>query len=367
MMNNKIFRTIAMFGGVLSFLQPVQAVNFSVFGDVSWQTTDTTSVNNDFALGGLDLFAAEKINENTSALVELVIENTGQNFKSDLERFWIRHAFSDQFKLSAGRFHSPLGYWNRNLHHGSILQDTVGRPFFIDFEDSGTGILPVHSIGVMANGYIFSDNEDFKYEVIISNGPSLDTSGGFNPVKAPQLDPNNVSDTNSNKSIAARITYHQEDSDWTLGFSTMQSDLGEASNTGVVALGKNIVKQQIYSVDFRWENEKFDILSEFFSLQNKDEVFGTGNHNSTAYYIQGGYHISSNTKLIYRYSDLSFDANDSYYLLLGTQDQSHNVFTLRYDIDGFNTLKFEFDQLNSEDVILKDSNTFRVQWSFLIP
>ena len=50
------------------------------------------------------------------------------DYRSEVERFSLHYAFSDQYKLSAGRYHTPVGYWNSAFHHGSWLQTTISRP-----------------------------------------------------------------------------------------------------------------------------------------------------------------------------------------------------------------------------------------------
>lgn len=345
------------------------AIEFSIFGDVSANASNKDDDKSNFALGGVDLFAAQRVNENTFAMIELVFENDGDGFIVDLERLWVEHEFSDRFKLAAGRFHTPLGYWNRNYHHGAILQDTVHRPFFLDFEDGEAGILPVHSIGLSANGFVLADSEAFKYEMIVSNGPSLNSSGGLNPIEKPELDPNNISDNNGNKSIVARFTYQPEDSDWSLGAFSMQHKIGESSDSGLVGKGETLVEQAIYGMDFRWQEEKFDLLAEIYSLQNNDQIFNSvnhGNHSSFAYYIQPGYRLSDKTKIVYRYSDLSFENNDTYYQILGTTEQTNSNITVRYDIDSYNTIKLEISNTTSPNALLDNTNEVHLQWSFLL-
>jgi hypothetical protein len=124
------------------------------FGDVQYYqflNSDDTDEHGAFALGQLDLYMAESIGSRLDVLTELVIESPdGAEFVVDLERIQIGYVASDAFKLSAGRFHSPIGYWNTAYHHGSFLQTTIERPLFLRFEDGG-GVLPVHSIGVLAS------------------------------------------------------------------------------------------------------------------------------------------------------------------------------------------------------------------------
>lgn len=71
------------------------------------------------------------------------------SYTADLERGFIRYDHNDAFKLSFGRFHTPIGYWNNAYHHGLFLQTTVSRPEMMAF---GTTFQPVHFIGVLAEG-----------------------------------------------------------------------------------------------------------------------------------------------------------------------------------------------------------------------
>ena len=67
----------------------------------------------------------------------------------DVERLQIAYRWSDALRLTAGRGHTALGYWNESYHHGKLLQPTVERPEVLKFEDDG-GILPVHFVGLEA-------------------------------------------------------------------------------------------------------------------------------------------------------------------------------------------------------------------------
>lgn len=110
--------------------QLAYAVNFGLFSDVRLSSSSLEGENTGFALGDLDFYATEEISDNTRGFIELVFENTSSGIVTDLERLWIMRTFTDEFKLSAGRFHSPLGRWNRTYHHGSLVQATITRPFF---------------------------------------------------------------------------------------------------------------------------------------------------------------------------------------------------------------------------------------------
>jgi hypothetical protein len=155
------------------------------FGDVdlhgdnyhpAGQPGDTTS----FSLGELNLFVTSDISDHFHFLSEIVFEagpdNTygviqgpGNEFGVDIERYLLTYSYSDYFNLSAGRYHTAIGYYNTAFHHSTWLQTTTGRPLLFEFEDSG-GILPIHNVGVEAYGRIPSGSLGLHYVAEIGNG-----------------------------------------------------------------------------------------------------------------------------------------------------------------------------------------------------
>lgn len=85
----------------------------------------------------------------------------------EVERLIARYDYSDQYKLSAGRYHTPIGYWNSAFHHGSWLQTTVDRPETMKF---GSNIVPIHFVGGLLEGNIGHSN--FFYRVGLGNARS---------------------------------------------------------------------------------------------------------------------------------------------------------------------------------------------------
>lgn len=140
------------------------------------QPGDTTS----FTLGQLDLFVTSDISDKFKFLSEIVFEGgpdniygvtTGEknSFGVDVERYLLQYSYNDYFNLSAGRYHTAIGYYNTAFHHSTWLQTTTGRPLLFNFEDRG-GILPVHNVGVEAYGRIPSGSLGLHYVAEIGNG-----------------------------------------------------------------------------------------------------------------------------------------------------------------------------------------------------
>ena len=150
------------------------------FGDINLhgdtQKGDTTS----FTLGQLNLFVTSDISEKFKFLGEIVFEagpdniygQTGgeaNSFSVDVERMLVQYSYNDYFNISAGRFHTAIGYYNTAYHHSTWFQTATGRPFLFEFEDRG-GILPIHTVGASVSGLIPSGTLGLHYVAEVGNG-----------------------------------------------------------------------------------------------------------------------------------------------------------------------------------------------------
>lgn len=113
-----------------------------LFGDVEYTGTDG------FRQGQLVGHLAAGLTDRLTFFTELSM-TAGQG--AEAERVVVRYDFGDYLKLSAGRVHTPVSYWNTAYHHGQWLQTTVARPRLIRF---GSTLLPIHMTGVFAEGAI---------------------------------------------------------------------------------------------------------------------------------------------------------------------------------------------------------------------
>jgi hypothetical protein len=131
-----------------------------------------------FAVGQFDLFITSRINDNTTFLAETVFEWDSDNnvWRLDVERVVARYSFTNLINVSAGKFHTPFGYWNNAYHHGALIQPTIQRPNIVRFEDEG-GFLPVHQVGLLLDG-VFPSKLNLSYNLMLSNGQSQGNSGG---------------------------------------------------------------------------------------------------------------------------------------------------------------------------------------------
>jgi hypothetical protein len=165
-------------------------LNIRGFGDVTLHGDTGKGDTTSFSLGQLDLFITSDISEKFKFLSEVVFEAGSDNiFGVDLERYLLQYSPNDYFNVSAGRYHTAIGYYNTAYHHSTWLQTATGRPFLFQFEDAG-GILPIHNVGVSVTGVIPSGSLGLHYVAEVGNGRAS-SSPNVEPVQN-TVDENNI-------------------------------------------------------------------------------------------------------------------------------------------------------------------------------
>jgi hypothetical protein len=140
------------------------------FGAVEWGTSELKDTSNSFAVGQLALFVSAPVSERISVLAEIVMES-GVNTRvvTDLERLLLTYRMNDSLQISAGRYHTGIGFYNAAFHHGAYFDTAIGRPRVYFFEDEG-GVLPVHDVGLTVRGTIPNTGSALRYVAEVGNG-----------------------------------------------------------------------------------------------------------------------------------------------------------------------------------------------------
>jgi len=146
------------------------ALNIRGFGDFGLYGGNQKGQTTSFSLGQTNLFITSNLSESVRVLSEVVFEVHQDNaFQVDLERMLMEASINDHLKLSAGRYHTAIGYYNTAYHHSTWFQTATERPYIFEYEDEG-GILPIHMVGVQASGQIPSGKLGLNYIVEAGNG-----------------------------------------------------------------------------------------------------------------------------------------------------------------------------------------------------
>jgi hypothetical protein len=212
-----------------------------------------------FSLGQLNLFVTSDISDKFKFLGEIVFEagpdniygvtrGTENTFSVDIERYLLTYSHNEYFNLSAGRYHTAIGYYNTAFHHSTWLQTTTGRPLLFEFEDRG-GILPIHNVGLEAYGSIPSGSLGLHYVAEVGNG----RESRFPLVEEPVQ--NVVDDSNAKAVNFELFARPLKIPGLQVGFSAYRDKL--VPNTEPVPVGETILAAHaVYSTaNFEWLNE----------------------------------------------------------------------------------------------------------------
>jgi len=360
--------------------QPGLAVEFSLFGDMSLRDTNRDASNHSFSIGEFDLITNQDVDDKTTLVAEIVFEDQGHGFEVDIERFRLSRTITESIQVSAGKVHTPIGFWIWTFHHGLLLQDTVTRPFFLDFEDTHSGIFPTHAVGAFVTGEHNTESYNLDYTLGIASTSSIDSTSEEH-VDTYELKANNFQDPATDKSFTSRVGLSSADHRLGVGLSYMHSLISESADPDADALPENqplldrggiLFEQKIAVVDFRYRNDWFYLLSEYYHMSIDDNK-GINNarytpnpdtYNADAYYAQLGIYMGSKFTLSLRHEFFKHDANAGYFTLLGIKETTRNVAALRYNFSENNALILESarNEIKGGDSF----NQYELQWLFLI-
>lgn len=321
------------------------SVHVMGFGDVSYLLTERDTPDG-FLLGQAVGHMSAHLAERVAVFGEMSATARPTGFTVELERLILRYDFSDAFKLSLGRYHTPVSYWNDAFHHGLWLQTSVARPQMIRF---GGLLIPVHFVGALAEGSFPASGLGFGYSLGIGNGR------GENLARA-----GDAGDVNGNTAVLAGIRTRPAA---LLGLEVggglyldrpspaVGSDVDERILTGYVAL----------------ERETPEVMAEYARLRHRPSDGSGPAVSSDAFYVQVGYRLPGAGGSVKPYGRVERIEVPGTNPLLGTLglDYSGQILGVRYDVSSLVALKLEArsERFGGGDRV----NSLVVQGSFAIP
>ncbi len=304
-------------------------------------------------LGTFDVYLTPQFGANVRSLIELAFEyDKDGGLAIDAERLQIGYAFSDQLVLWGGRFHTPYGYWNTAFHHGAQLQTSITRPRFVAFEDQG-GILPAHTVGVLATGKTPTALGRFSYDLYAGNGDRI-VDG--------VLDYNASGDDNSSPIFGTNLAISPSAMPGlTLGVHALQSKIG-GNNAAATLTGA--ARSRVLGAYGYYEGDSVEVIGEYYRFTNRDLAPGGQSRSSQAAFLQVGYNLMDRWTAFARYEKASLKADDIYFALMTSGTSYHQSSVgLRYDVDPRAALKFQFDSNKDLANPLGTVNALRVQYA----
>jgi len=319
------------------------------FGDVDFSATDQKGSNSGFNLGQFDLHLASALSEKVSYFGEVTFTARPAGYDLQVERTIIRYDYNDYFKISFGKYHTPIGYWNAAFHHGAWLQTTISRPEMVQI---GGSFIPVHFVGLLAEGNVPSGGLGLGYSVGLGNGRSSVFSRA-----------GDSSDANNNRAWVATVFSRPA------RFYGFQFG-GSIYRDKLTPLPGQNFSEAIESAHLVWTKEHPEVLSEFFNVHHHD-LQTSRTFNSQAFYVQLGYRLrfqGKKWKPYYRFEYIHRPANEPVWDFTGVpvvSDLVGSTLGLRYDITNYAALKGEYrnDRVGTDEpringVFLQTAFTF---------
>ena len=306
-----------------------------------------------FTTGSFDIYLAPQFNDRVRTLVEAVIE-FGEDGEPgiDLERLQIGYAYSDALTLWLGRFHTPFGYYNTAFHHGKLMQTSIEKPRFLNFEDDG-GVMPSHTVGTWATGtFPLGGGNRITYDAYLGNSPSI---------KDGALDMNNLASQNNVASRGLNLAYQGLGGNLRLGGhyyrATVVDDTVPANDTKLSFVGP-------YAV---FDDGVWEVIYEYYRWNNENIVSTTGaplgEHRSTAWFGQIGRRFGQWMPYA-RYEKGSFNQDDNFFALLeGGRSYTRKLAGVRYDINPRAAFTVEAFRTEQDELVGPDYNELRFQYA----
>jgi hypothetical protein len=312
------------------------------FADVNYRASDEKGTTNSFSLGQLDLFITSRLSEKFSVLSELILEAGQDNaFTFEIHRLLLKYSMNDYFNLSAGRYHTAIGYYNTAYHHGSFFQTTANRPFLFAFESRG-GILPLHNVGLSVAGRIPSAPLGLRYVAEIGNGRAA--RPGARPVQS-------AVDENNGKSFNLAIfSRPSQVPGLQTGFSVYHDRLTPP--------GVPTVSQTIMAGHLVYQNARTELLNEAIVFRHASA--------GRVFYIPGFYTQFSrrfeNVRPFFRYQYVNVPSDDPIYRAVGRRNGPSVGF--RYDLSDFVNFKAQYDRTARRRLSALDELILQLSFTF---
>ena len=300
------------------------------FSDFNFAATDQHGAKSGFNEGQFILHLSSALSSKVSYFGELSFtarsdagmgSPAAPGFNIEVERSIIRFDQSDKLKISFGRYHTPINYWNTQYHHGSWLQTSESRPEMIQF---GGSFLPVHFIGALAEGALPAGGLNLNYNAGVGNGRGAVISRG-----------GDFGDINNNRAWLVNLFVKP---DQLYGLQA-----GGSAYRDEITLGATSYREWITSGHLVWARENPEVIAEVANVRHEGIGPIGGLSNSIAYYVQTAYRLPWWERLwkpYYRFEYIHIPKSDTVFRLVPSLNES--IVGMRYDISSFAALKLEY-------------------------
>lgn len=318
--------------------------NIMGFGDVSYVSRDSSNEDG-FLIGQAVAHLTASLGESFSVFGEFSATARDSEYAFEVERMIAKYDFSDLVKISAGRYHTPIGYWNSAFHHGAWLQTTTRRPEAFKF---GSRIVPIHFVGVLAEGTWNQNPLGLSYMAGFGNGRHANIAragdaGDINGENAWML-----------QLRAAPATFY--------GLNVGIGFYSDEINPD----GDPPIDETSFSAFAAWTGESPEVIIEYLHSSHELVSDSSANGDVNAWYAQFAYRLKDEWSAWKPYVRVEHTDVDDTDPLLGADGLDYDAALLgvRWDFNPYAALKVEYR--NEEFDNGGRENNFQVQLAFVL-
>jgi hypothetical protein len=300
------------------------------FGDINYLNTHRPEGARGFTEGQFVLHMASALSPRATFFGEISFTpradaGTGSpatvGFNPEVERMILRFDRSDRLKVSFGRYHTPINFWNTAFHHGQWLQTTATRPEMIQF---GGRFLPVHFVGGLVEGAVPAGGLNVHYQGGVGNGRSSVISRG-----------GDAGDSNGNRAWLANV-FTKPDKLFGLQFG------GSTYFDRVTLASAREFQERIVSGHVAWQKEDPELIAEVAAVRHEESNTSVATW-SHAYYVQAAYRLPQFSRLwkpYVRFEHIGIPKTDV--VFSGVPQLDGTTAGVRYDASLFAAIKAEY-------------------------
>jgi hypothetical protein len=328
------------------------ALHLSGFADINYAAEKASDGPRGFNEGQFVLHMAGALSPRVNFFGELSFTSRldagigsppATGFNAEVERVIIRFDQSDELKVSFGRYHTPINWWNTAFHHGQWLQTTISRPEMVQF---GGRFLPVHFVGALVEGVLPASGWNLGYQGGVGNGRGNVIS--------------RAGDAGDNNGRPAWVMNLYAKPDRIFGLQVG----GSLYVDRISVPGQPEFDERITAAHVVWQREDPEVIAEIADVRH-ERLDGLLTASSMAYYVQGAYRLPSKARLwkpYYRFEHNGIDRADPIFATVPNLDVS--TLGARFDISTYVAIKGELRVRSLNDQPRTKGGFFQIAFTF---
>ncbi len=239
-----------------------QEFSIGAYGSVDYDAARTVNrdgtslTENGFSIPTLDIFLRGSAG-NWSFLSEVLFDiDQGNEIAIDLDRFQVGYEFAEWLKVTGGRFHTSLGYYNTAYPQGgAVYLLPIDRPAVVDQHDHQS-ILPTSTVGLNLHGRLPFNQRRITYDLDVSNGRGVQSD-----------DLANGGDANNSKMLNLRLRYEYEG--FIVGGNAMVDWIPPRLGLADPTMNQpDTLREQIFGAHLAYVEHPWHIIGEGYVIQH---------------------------------------------------------------------------------------------------